>query len=81
MSDGATINARIDKQTKIQAQYILNELGMTLSEALALYLRQIVFCKGIPFEVKIPDELTIETIKKSESGQEWHEASSIEEMP
>jgi DNA-damage-inducible protein J len=80
MNNGATIHTRIDAQTKSQAQSILSELGMTLSEAITLYLRQIIFNKGIPFEVKIPNELTLKTIEKSEGGEELHEASSIEEM-
>jgi DNA-damage-inducible protein J len=80
MNNGATIHVRIDAQTKSQAQSILNELGMTLSKAITLYLRQIIFNKGIPFEVKIPNELTMKTIEKSERGEELHEASSVEEM-
>ena len=80
MANGATINARVDARTKAEAQSILRKLGMNLSEAISLYLRQIIFCKGIPFEVKIPNELTIETIKKSERGEELHEAASVEEM-
>ena len=80
MNNRATIHARIDAQTKSQAQSILSKLGMTLSEAITLYLRQIVFNKGIPFEVKIPNELTMKTIEKSERGEELHETSSVEEM-
>lgn len=80
MANVTAIHTRIDPQTKSQAQDILNRLGITLTEAIALYLRQIVFVKGIPFEVKIPNEMTIETIEKSERGEELHEASSVEEM-
>ncbi len=79
MSNGV-IHARIDPQTKAQAQSILKKLGITLSEAISLYLKQIVFQKGIPFEVKIPNELTMKTIDESERGEELHEASSVEEM-
>jgi len=80
MANSAMIHARVDAETKSKAQSVLNELGMTLSEAISLYLRQIVFRKGIPFEVKIPNELTMRTIEKSERGQELHEASSVQEM-
>jgi len=80
MANSATIHARIDARTKSQAQSVLNKLGMSLTEAISLYLRQIVFRKGIPFEVKIPNELTMKTIEKSERGEELHEASSVEEM-
>ena len=80
MGDGATIHARVDAQTKAQAQGILNQLGMTLSEAISLYLRQIIFNKGIPFEVKIPNALTAETLEQVDRGENLHEAGSVNEM-
>ena len=80
MSTGATIHARVDAETKSQAQHVLKELGMTLSEAIVLYLKQIAFHKGIPFDVKIPNELTAKTIEKSERGEDLHEAASVDEM-
>ncbi len=80
MAHGVVINTRVDAQTKSQAQRILKKLDMTLSEAIKLYLRQIIYNKGIPFEIKIPNELTMETIEKSQRGEELHEASDVEEM-
>lgn len=80
MSNTATIHARVDAETKSKAQSVLNKLGMTLSEAIVLYLRQIAFQKGIPFEVKLPNEVTKQTIEKAERGEQLHEASSVEEM-
>jgi len=80
MADTTMVHARVDAETKSQAQSVLNKLGMTLSEAIVLYLRQIAFHSGIPFEVKIPNELTMRTIEKSERGEELHEASSVDEM-
>lgn len=80
MAKTTMIHARVDAETKAQAQSVLNKLGMTLSEAIVLYLRQIAFHRGIPFEVKIPNELTMRTIEKSERGEELHEASSVDEM-
>ena len=80
MGNGATIHARVDAETKSQAQRVLKELGMTLSEAIVLYLKQIAFHKGIPFDVKIPNELTAKTIEKTERGEELHEAASVDEM-
>ena len=80
MGKGTTIHARVDAETKSQAQRVLKELGMTLSEAIVLYLKQIAFHKGIPFDVKVPNELTTRTIEKSERGKELHEAASVDEM-
>jgi len=80
MANGATIHARVDAQTKSEAQGILSKLGMTLSEAISLYLRQIVFSKGIPFEVKIPNALTTETLAKADRGEDVMEFDSVDEL-
>ena len=80
MGNGATVNVRVDAHTKNQAQDILRALGMNLSEAVSLFLRQIIFNRGIPFEVKIPNELTMKTVDKSERGEGLHEVKSVEEL-
>jgi DNA-damage-inducible protein J len=50
---------RIDEQTKTQAKKVLGELHLSMSEAICLFLRQVVLHRGIPFEVKIPNALTL----------------------
>lgn len=80
MAAGGMIHVRVDAQTKAEAQDVLKKLDMSLSEAIKLYLRQIIFRKGIPFDVRIPNELTAETLAKSERGEELHEVSNVEEL-
>ena len=50
------INIRSDKQIKEDAESIINELGLTLSGAINIFLRTIVRERGIPFELKLNDE-------------------------
>ncbi len=80
MARTATIQARIDPVVKEKAQQILNTLNISLSEAISLYLTQISLNRGIPFDIKIPNELTLKTIKKSEKGEEIHEVNSVDEL-
>ncbi len=80
MARTATIQARIDPVVKDKAQKILNTLNITMSEAISLYLTQISLRRGIPFDVKIPNELTLETIRKSERGEEVNEVDSVDEL-
>ena len=76
----AAIHIRVDAQTKSQAKGILDQLGLTLTDAMTLYLKQIIFNKGIPFDVKLPNALTAETLEKVNRGEELYEAASIDEM-
>lgn len=80
MGKKAVIQIRVDEATKSKTQDILDTLGMRLSEAVLLYLRQIILHRGIPFEVRIPNKLTAETLAKSEKGLDLHEVSSVDEL-
>ncbi|HPC93824.1 MAG TPA: type II toxin-antitoxin system RelB/DinJ family antitoxin [Sedimentisphaerales bacterium] len=77
---GTTIQVRVDEKTKTQAQTVLSHLHLSMSEAVKLFLRQVVLHKGIPFDVKIPNTLTRETLEKAEHGIDLHTASSVDEL-
>jgi addiction module antitoxin, RelB/DinJ family len=80
MPKTTTIQARINPEIKTQAQKILNSLHISMSEAISIYLTQIALHKGIPFEIKVPNEQTVKTIKKSENGKELHKVKSVGEL-
>ncbi|MBR2575677.1 MAG: type II toxin-antitoxin system RelB/DinJ family antitoxin [Firmicutes bacterium] len=49
-----SVYTRVDPETKEQAERILNQLGIPMSNAIGMFLKQIVMHRGIPFEMKIP---------------------------
>ena len=50
----SAININIDKETKDEATEVLNSLGMNMTTAITLFLRQVIKTDGIPFEIKNP---------------------------
>lgn len=46
---------RIDEGTKKQAVELLEGLGLNLSDAVNIFLKQVILRGGIPFEVKYPE--------------------------
>jgi DNA-damage-inducible protein J len=52
-----TIQVRIDNKTKQSAQKVLNELGLDMSSAIKVYLKQISLHKGIPLHLVTPNGL------------------------
>lgn len=50
----ASVFTRVDPETKEQAEIILNQLGIPMSNAIGMFLKQIVIQRGIPFEMKLP---------------------------
>jgi len=80
MSKTATIQARINPDLKKKAQKILNQLNLSMSEAISLYLTQVTLHRGIPFEIKIPNELTLKTLEKTERGEGLNEVSDVDSL-
>lgn len=62
------VQVRIDGQTKSELEKILNQLGLTTSQAILMYLKQIVMKKKIPFELS-----TSPTFEDRELSQEEFE--------
>ncbi len=51
MAKSSSMTIRINPKLKTEADNILNYLGLTTSEAVSIFLRQVVLKKGIPFEI------------------------------
>jgi len=80
MSRTATIQARIDPNVKNEAQKIFKTLNISMSEAISIYLTQVTLHQGIPFEVKIPNALTAETLRKADAGEDLKTVHSVDEL-
>ena len=46
--------ARVEPEVKEQAEQVIDRLGIPMSNAVGMFLRQIVLQRGIPFEMKLP---------------------------
>jgi len=80
MGKTATIQTRVDPAVKRNAQIILNKLNISMSEAISMYLSQITLHRGIPFEIKIPNEITAKALTDSESGKNLHKVDSVDDL-
>ncbi|MDO8598904.1 MAG: type II toxin-antitoxin system RelB/DinJ family antitoxin [bacterium] len=56
----ATIQVRIDERVKRSANRVLDALGLDMSTAVKLFLRQVSLRKGIPFRLLTENGLTVE---------------------
>lgn len=54
MAKTSNVFARIEPELKKQAENILSELGIPMSNAIGLFLKQVVLQRGIPFDMKLP---------------------------
>ena len=67
-------NITIDAETKAKAQELLSDLGMDLSTAVNIFLRQMIRENGIPFAVKreVPNAVTIAAIEAAENDKDMY---------
>ena len=63
-----SLNVRVDRQVKKTAESICESLGMNLSTAINIFLRQLINHDGLPFEVVNPryNEETIAAFREAE---------------
>lgn len=80
------LNVRVDENLKKNAEELLNDLGMNMSTAINVFLRQLVRVHGIPFEIKaeVPNAETLEAmeeIKRMEAHPEQYKGyTDVDEM-
>ena len=54
------IRSRINADLKLEAQALLEKFGLSMSEAIRLFLHQVVIEKGLPFQVKLPADAALQ---------------------
>ena len=80
MNKSAVIHARIEPETKSLAEDILQKLGVSPTEAIRMFYRQITLRRGLPFPVEIPNALTRATLEKSRKREDVEQHKSLEDM-
>ncbi|MBL4817936.1 MAG: type II toxin-antitoxin system RelB/DinJ family antitoxin [Deltaproteobacteria bacterium] len=76
----ATLNIRLDPSVKTRARKILEEIGLTTSEAITLFFKKVISEKGIPFAVKMPNRRTRKVIEDSRNGINVNEYDSVDDL-
>jgi DNA-damage-inducible protein J len=59
------IRVRVASDLKAEAVEILNDFGLSISDAVRLFLIQVVTHRKLPFKVKIPNSVTVTAMKES----------------
>ena len=67
MNNSTNLNIRIDKNVKESSEKVFEDLGLNMTTAINMFLRQVIRVNGIPFEIKgnTPNQETIEAIEES----------------
>ena len=57
IDDKSLVSVRIDAELKEEAEVILDDMGLSISTAVNMFLNTVVRKKEIPFSVRLDDEL------------------------
>ncbi len=80
MAKTETIRARIEPQLKLQAEELFSQLGLSVTQAITLFYKQVTLPKGLPFAVKIPNTETLQALRQARDGEGLTEHASLEEL-
>ena len=75
MAKASSVRARVDDNLKTDVENIFSELGLTMSQAITLFLRQCAINRGLPFEVRLPNKETVNAMREAEEIAKNPEAS------
>jgi DNA-damage-inducible protein J len=72
------VRSRIEPALKDRASEVLAACGLNLSDAIRLFLRQVVVEEGLPFAVKAPNAATVAAMREARSMKRAKFASAQE---
>ena len=80
MGKTSTIRARIEPDLKDKAEHIFRKLGLTTTQAITLFYKQVELKNGLPFDVVIPNEVTRQTFSDTDAGKDLIICDDAEDM-
>ena len=78
-----TLHIRVEPDVKIKAEETLNDLGLSITEAVNVFLNQVILHDGIPFKIEKPkyNKETIQAMEDVKSGKNLSKTfDSVDEM-
>ncbi len=80
MTKEATVRAKIDPHLKAEVEHLFQELGITTTEAITLFYRQVKLRKGLPFDVAVPNKITEQVFQDTDAGRNLVKCENADDM-
>ncbi len=74
------IHARIDPKLKRSAERVFSQIGISTTEAIRLFLKQVELHKGLPFPVKVPNAETVAAMTEANDPATLRRYGSFREL-
>ena len=63
------LHARIEPQLKKASEAIFHKIGLTTTDAIRLFFKQVELQNGMPFDVKIPNRESKKALRDARAGK------------
>lgn len=80
MGKTATVRARIEPELKDRAESVFHRLGISATQAITIFYRQVDLRGGLPFDVAIPTPTTKRTLDSTDAGRDLVICEDAEDM-
>ena len=74
------ISARVDPKLKRNAEEVFKKLGLTTTQAITLFYKQVELERGLPFAVRIPNDVTAEALEQARTRQNLDSFNTLEDL-
>ena len=74
MATTTMVHVRVDEKIKEQATETLAAMGLTVSDAVRVFLMRVVADKQMPFTLKVPNAVTLEAMQEADDIARGHRA-------
>jgi len=80
MAKTATIRARIEPELKKDVENLFKKLGISTTEAISIFYRQVKLRKGLPFNVVVPNKTTERVFKDTDADKNLIRCETVDDM-
>jgi DNA-damage-inducible protein J len=80
MAKSEMIRARVEPDLKHDAEAVFSTLGMSPTEAITLFYKQVALQHGLPFEVRVPNAETLEAMRQAKEKDGLIKYNSVDEL-
>ena len=78
MAKSQMIRARVEPALKHKAEAVLDKLGMTPTEAITLFYKQVTLYQGLPFPVRVPNAATRKALREARGRKNLESFESVQ---
>jgi len=80
MAKTAVITARMEPELKYDAEEVFKELGLTTTQAITLFYRQVELERGLPFAVRLPNKETVAALDQARNRKSLASFNTLDDL-